>query len=112
MGCRCNSLSSKEICKPEFSDKFSWMDIQEKAKCLVCDRPAVIRGLCKSHYEIFRRTKKSSKDPEEFEARAIAKKLISPEDRRMAKNPFEDLLNEMAAEEQESFEVTNRKKKA
>lgn len=74
------------------------MDSQQKSKCLVCDRPAVIRGLCKSHYEIFRRTKKASKDPVEFEARAIQKNLISPDDKRLASNPYEQLLNEMAAD--------------
>lgn len=71
------------------------MDEKQKTKCLVCERPAVSRGLCRSHYEIFRKSKQLSKDPDAYEAEAIRRNLVSAEDKRKAKNPFENLRNEM-----------------
>lgn len=91
------------------------MDTQTKQKCLVCDRPAVSRGLCRSHYEIFRKSKQLSKDPAAYEAEAIRRKLVSAEDKRKAKNPFEDLRNELdspqvAAESQENYTKAPKRK--
>jgi len=91
-----------------------------KLKCLLpdCDRAAISRGLCKSHYEIFRKSKQLAKDPEGYERIAIERKLISADDKRKATNPFEALRLEMdsetepkkiAAEVRESYKKSSRK---
>lgn len=119
--CLRKSLPTKGIRKRYFSDKFFWMNqIKTKPKCILCDRSAVSRGLCKSHYEIFRKSKQLAKDPAEFERIAIERKLISADDKRRASNPFEDLRLEIdseiepkkiAAEVRESYTKSSRETK-
>jgi hypothetical protein len=96
------------------------MSEKTKPKCLLCDRSAAVRGLCRTHYEIFRKSKQLSKDPAEYERIAIERKLISAEDKRKASNPFEDLRLEIdseiepkkiAAEVRESYTKSSRKPK-
>lgn len=75
--------------------------------CLLCQRPAAVRGLCRSHYETYRKAKNAAPDQEVFEYRAIEQGIISAEDKRLAKNPFADLLaqlqSEFAAESKETY---------
>lgn len=90
----------------------------EKAKCLLCDKFAAVRGLCRSHYETYRKNRELAEDQEAFEREAVARGLIVAEDKRKASNPFAELREELeakagesvAAEVKESYRQNTKKK--
>jgi hypothetical protein len=65
-------------------------------KCLLCDKPAVRRGLCMNHYMIFRRRRnlKGGTDGAVFEESCIREgKILAVNEMRKLKSddPFGDL---------------------
>lgn len=94
------------------------MNKNNQDKCLLCDKLASVRGLCRSHYETYRTNKALAKDKDSFEREAVARNMIAAEDKRKASNPFAALREELedtsgkaiAAETSESYKKTTKKK--
>jgi hypothetical protein len=84
---------------------------KEKPKCLICELPSAMRGLCRNHYQKFIRQKNAAVESgitaKTFEEESVKAGLILPDSRfepLLNDNPFSELLNKLQNEQQKPTE--------